>query len=178
MFLDETGSICETIDSMGWMTRAADHKATRLAVTWIRVVSIWSMSALYIAVGIRHFTDPEFFLNIVPPALPFPLELVYITGAWEVLVGVLLWHPRTRRIAGWGTIILLVVVFPANVYLSMEETPQLALGITSRQALIRLPFQLPLMLLAFWHSRQAHSTRFSVLCALLFFPTIGYFLTL
>jgi len=165
-------------DEMGWMTRAADHKATRLAVNWVRVVSIWSMSALYIAVGIRHFTAPEFFLNIVPPALPFPLELVYITGAWEVLVGVLLCFPRTRRIAGWGTLLLLVVVFPANVYLSMEEAPQLALGITRRQALIRLPFQLPLMLLAFWHSRQVHYTRFSLLCAFLFFPTIGYFLTL
>lgn len=165
-------------DEMGRMARAADHKATRLAVNWVRVVSIWSMSALYIAVGIRHFTDPEFFLNIVPPALPFPSELVYITGAWEVLVGVFLWFPRTRSIAGWGTIILLVVVFPANVYLSMEEAPQLALGITRRQALIRLPFQLPLMLLAFWHTRRVHSTRFSVLCALLFFPTIGYFLTL
>ena len=163
---------------MGWMTRAADHKATRLAVNWIRVVSIWSMSALYIAVGIRHFTAPEFFLQIVPPSLPFPLELVYITGAWEVLMGVLFWFPHTRSIAGWAAIILLVVVFPANVYLSMEEAPQLALGITRRQALIRLPFQLPLMLLALWHSRQVHSTRFSLLCALLFFPTIGYFLTL
>ena len=163
---------------MGWMTRTADHKATRLALNWIRVASIWSMSALYIAVGTRHFTDPEFFLNIVPPALPFPLELVYITGAWEVLVGVLLWLPRTRLIAGWGTLLLLVVVFPANIYLSMEEAPQLALGITRRQALIRLPFQLPLMLLAFWHSRKVHSTGFSVLCALSFFPTIVYFLTL
>ena len=163
---------------MGWITRTADHKTTRLAVKWIRVVSIWSMSALYIAVGIRHFTDPEFFLNIMPPWLPFHLDLVYITGAWEVLVGVLLWFPRARGIAGGATIILLLLVFPANVYLSMDEAPQLALGITRRQALIRLPFQLPLMLLAFWHSRQVHSTRFSALCALLFFPTIGYFLTL
>ena len=143
-----------------------------------RMLSIWSLGMMYAFVGFRHFSDPNFFIQIVPPRLPFPKELVFFTGGWEIFNGVLLFFGKTRRLAAISTVILLVTVFPANIYLALYETPQLALDITQVQALRRLPFQLTLLLLACWHSRQENTFNKNIFASLLFYPTILYFLSL
>ena len=71
----------------------------------------------FIAVGIEHFRQPQLFLGIVPPYLPAPLALVYISGFFEALGGAGLLWSRTRRISGWGLIALLVAVYPANIHM-------------------------------------------------------------
>ncbi len=52
----------------------------------------------------------------MPPWLPRPLTLVYLSGIAEVLGGVGVLFSMTRRLAGAGLIALLLAVFPANVY--------------------------------------------------------------
>ena len=75
------------------------------------------MSALFIGAGATHFVSPDFFLAIVPPALPHPHLLVAVSGAAEIAGGVgLLWRP-VRRTAAIGLIVLLVAVFPANIHM-------------------------------------------------------------
>jgi uncharacterized membrane protein len=116
----------------------------------IKLLTIGLMSFFYIATGITHFTEPEWFLKIYPPFLPFGLAAIYISGFFEVLLGILLLIPKTRYYAAWGLIILLIAVFPANIYLAytngaaMDISPELAWG--------RLPFQALLIGLAYWHS--------------------------
>ena len=119
----------------------------------IKLLTIVIMSVFYIRIGILHFTNPQYFLNIMPPYLPFHLELVYISGLIEVFLGFLLLFKKYRFYAGWGLILLLIAVFPANVYLAQSSEAQNLLGITEKTALIRLPFQLPMLLLAYWHTK-------------------------
>ena len=133
------------------------------------------MSLLYIVIGIRHFTDPDFFLKIMPPFLPFKKELVLISGFFEIAFGFLLLFHKTRFYASWGIILLLIAVFPANIYLYLSEIPQEALGFTKCQALVRMPFQIPLLIIAYWHSMESSSKSFSIFCCLIFIPTIIYF---
>ena len=64
-----------------------------------------------------HFIRPEFYLKIMPPYLPWPLGLVYLSGFFELVFGLLLLVPRFSRLTAWGIIALLIAVFPANVYL-------------------------------------------------------------
>ena len=64
-------------------------------------LTIYVMSLLYIIVGIKHFTDPVFFLQIMPSYLAHQLELVYISGFFEILFGVLLIFKVTRLYAAW-----------------------------------------------------------------------------
>ena len=111
---------------------------------------------MYVFIGIKHFTDPQYFLDIVPPQLPSKLFLVYLTGLIEVVGGVAILAPKTRKVGAYLLIFLLVSVFPANIYLYVSETPQSLLGISETDALIRMPFQIPLILLAFWHSKKNH----------------------
>ena len=107
-------------------------------------------SIFYVLVGIKHFIDPNFFLAIVPPYLPYHLELVYISGLFEILFGVMILFPKYRYWGSVGLIILLIAVFPANIYLFMSEEAQRAIEITQEIATWRLPVQGIFILVAYW----------------------------
>jgi uncharacterized membrane protein len=143
-----------------------------------KLLTIYVMSIMYIFIGIRHFTDPQYFLDIVPPQLPSKLFLVYFTGLIEVVGGAAILSTKSRKAGAYLLIFLLVSVFPANIYLYVSETPQSLLGISQKDALIRMPFQIPLILLAYWHSKKNHPKWVAYLSSLLFPPTIIYFLSI
>ena len=141
-------------------------------------LTIYVMSIMYIFIGIRHLYDPQYFLHIVPPQLPFKLFLVYVTGLIEIIGGAAILSSKTRRAGALLLVFLLVIVFPANIYLYISETPQNLLGITKTDALIRMPFQIPLIILAYWHSKKNHPAWVVYISSLVFIPTIMYFLTI
>ena len=62
-----------------------------------------------------HFVIPNRYMGIMPPWIPYPLELVYVSGVAEMLGGIGLLLVSVRRAAGIGLILLLIAVFPANV---------------------------------------------------------------
>ena len=142
-----------------------------------KLLTIYVMSFMYVFIGIRHFTNPQYFLDIVPPQLPFKLFLVYFTGLIEVIGGAAILSSKTRKAGAYLLIFLLVCVFPANIYLYVSEIPQSLLGISKMDALIRMPFQIPLILLAFWHSKENHPKWVAFVSSLVFIPTIVYFLS-
>ena len=107
-------------------------------------------SIFYVIVGIKHFIDPNFFLAIVPPYLPYHLELVYISGLFEILFGVMILFPKYRYWGSVGLIILLIAVFPANIYLFQSVEAQKAIGATQEIATWRLPIQGIFILVAYW----------------------------
>ena len=117
----------------------------------LELTSIVIMSIFYVSVGIKHFTNPSWFLMIVPPILPYKLALVYISGFFEIVLGLLLLFPSFRYIAGWGLILLLIAVFPANIYLA--QTNGAALNTTPLVAWGRLPFQFVFIAIAYWHTK-------------------------
>ena len=117
----------------------------------IKYLSLMVMGIFYISIGISHFTSPIWYVQIVPPYLPYKLELVYISGLFEILFGGMLFFKKTRFLAGWGLILLLIAVYPANIYLAqtngaaMNTIPLIAWG--------RLPVQFIFVRLAYWHSK-------------------------
>jgi uncharacterized membrane protein len=112
-----------------------------MKVTIIKSFLIIISSIFYVIVGIKHFIDPSYFLSIVPPYLPFHLELVYISGFFEVLFGIMILIPRYRYSGSIGLILLLIAVFPANIYLAQNEIAQEAIGASQEIATWRLPVQ-------------------------------------
>ena len=120
----------------------------------INKISIYIMAYFYINVGVKHFTDPNWFLHIIPPYLTsIGLELVYISGVFEILLGTLLLFSKYRKIAGYGIILLLIAVYPANIYLAFNQEPQKLIGISSFAASwVRLPIQFLLIAIAYYHA--------------------------
>ncbi|CBN57307.1 MULTISPECIES: DoxX family protein [Kamptonema] len=92
-------------------------------------------------VGVLHFVSWDQFVRIVPPQLPYPKELVYISGFFEILGGIGLLVPPVSRAAAWGLIALFIAVFPANINMAVNNIP--IDGIPQNQLLywLRLPFQ-------------------------------------
>lgn len=117
----------------------------------MKTASRWLLAVLLVAAGVLHFVRPGMYLRIMPPYLPWHLELVYLSGVAELVLGLLLLVPRYRRRAAWGVIALLVAVFPANVHLYQHQEivpgPPLV-------HLLRLPLQAVLILWAYTHTRR------------------------
>lgn len=113
--------------------------------------SRYALALLFVLAGVWHFVHPATYMAIMPPWLPQPLALVYVSGVFETLGGLGLLPSRTRRVAGWGLLALLVAVFPANVYMALIHDK---LGIPGWVAWGRLPLQLPLLWWVWQVSRQ------------------------
>lgn len=112
-----------------------------------------------IIVGITHFLRPEQYARIVPPQLPNPLSLVYISGVFEILGGIGLLIPFVSVAAAWGLIALFIAVFPANINQAIHSIP--IDGIPHHPVLywVRLPFQAVLIAWAYWYTRQPEAQR-------------------
>ncbi|KTG30743.1 DoxX family protein [Haloferax profundi] len=118
----------------------------------------YAMGALYIVAGVMHFVVPEVYVQIVPPAFPRALELVYLSGVAEVALGIGVIRPQTRRIAAWGLVALLLAIFPANVYMPtsgvvLTGVPESMQNPSDAVRWGRLPLQAVLILWAWWYTR-------------------------
>ena len=107
-------------------------------------------SIFYTIVGIKHFIEPDYFLSIIPPYLPFHIELVYISGFFEILFGLMILFPKYRYYGSIGLILLLIAVFPANIYLAQSKEAQEAIGASQQIAIWRLPIQGIFIWIAYW----------------------------
>ncbi|MBC8256852.1 MAG: DoxX family protein [Candidatus Marinimicrobia bacterium] len=117
----------------------------------IKLITIYFMSIFYIFAGVQHFANTEWFMKIMPPYIPYHTAMVYISGAFEIILGIMLLFEDIRFIAGWGLIILLIAVFPANIYAA--QTNGVAMGTSAAVAWGRLPFQAVFIAIAYWHSK-------------------------
>ena len=118
----------------------------------MRALSIYVLAILFVVAGVLHFVWPRAYARIVPPALPYPMALVYISGVGEVLGGLGLLVPSLREWAALWLVALLVAVFPANIY--MAVAPERAgFGVAPVWLWLRLPLQLVLIAWVAWAAR-------------------------
>jgi uncharacterized membrane protein len=108
----------------------------------------------YILAGINHFRVPAFYLSIIPAYLPYPALLNYAAGTCEILFGLLLIFPKTRKIAAWGIFLMLIAFLPVHIAMLGGHTKAGAITVTPIWAWIRLFFQPVLILWAWWHTRN------------------------
>ena len=118
----------------------------------VQAASVALLAAAFVAAGVLHLVKPRMFEAIVPPSLPAPRLLVYLSGVAEILGGAGLLVPAVRTWAGWGLAALLVAVFPANLYMARQSGP---LRPTRPRWLLlaRLPLQAVLIAWVLWAAR-------------------------
>jgi uncharacterized membrane protein len=124
-------------------------------MTRTKRVLLWVMAVAYGLAGFNHLMNPEFYIAIIPPGLPNPEWLNLISGLAEIVLGVFVLEPRVRSLAAWGIIALLIAIFPANVYVAIENVGLGGSG-TGAGALnwVRLPFQALLIAWAWWYTES------------------------
>ncbi len=113
------------------------------------------IALVMVMIGLSHFFSPDPFVRIVPSFLPWPLALVYISGACEIAGGIGLLPRGTRKLASWGLIALYLAVFPANINMAIHNI-QLSEGgqIPSWAMWARLPMQALFIALVWWLGRN------------------------
>ena len=113
----------------------------------------------FVGSGTLHFVAPGVFERIVPPYLPLHRELVYLSGAGELLGGLGLLSGRTRRIAGVWLVLLLLAVWPANLQMLLDARAAGRPRWWQTLLLLRLPLQIPLIVLVLRASRRQGRAR-------------------
>jgi uncharacterized membrane protein len=110
------------------------------------------LAVLFILAGILHFAFPQNYLKIMPPYLPVPLSLVYLSGAAEILGGIGLLLPSTRQLAAWGLVALLIAVLPANIHMAVDHSRFASIPLWA--CWLRIPLQLPLIYWVWLYTRR------------------------
>ncbi|GAB3642901.1 DoxX family protein [Spirosoma arcticum] len=87
----------------------------------MNTVGLYLQAFLYIAAGVNHFINPKGYLAIMPDYIPAHSLMVVTSGVAEIVLGIGLLFPATRSISAWGIVVLLIAVFPANVFMAMSN---------------------------------------------------------
>ncbi len=106
-----------------------------------------------IVVGITHFVIPEPYTKIVPAQLPYPRQLVYLSGFYEILGGIGLLVPPLSRPTAWGLIALFIAVFPANINMAVNHIKLEHIPDSPWFHVVRLPLQAVLIAWAWWYTK-------------------------
>lgn len=130
----------------------------------IKDALLWVMGGFYVLAGMLHFAAPEFYLQMMPPALPWHGALVALSGIAEIALGILVLIPATRTQAAWGIIALLCAVYPANIYMAVYDIPltsrpEWMSQPTAAQQWLRLPLQFVLMAWAWGYTQPDEAAR-------------------
>jgi len=86
-----------------------------------RKISTALLALFFVSVGVLHFLKPGEFVRAMPPYIPYHLEMVYISGVFEILGGIGVMIPKVRKAAGYGLLALLIAVFPANIHMALHD---------------------------------------------------------
>ena len=125
----------------------------------MRTFALYALALFFVLAGVNHFLVPAPYVAMMPAALPAPWALVYISGVAEILGGLGLLHPRTRRLAAWGLIALLVAVFPANLNMAINDLPLGERDLPQWALWARLPLQLLMIAWCWMFTRRETPAR-------------------
>ena len=117
----------------------------------LKKLALLGLGVFFVGAGVNHFVNPDFFVGIMPPYLPAHLALVYLSGLFEILGGILVLVSRIRAVAGWGLVVLLLAIFPANIHMALS--PELFPDMSTAALYARLPFQAVFLAWAYWATR-------------------------
>lgn len=120
--------------------------------SYSRSTAVKWLAAFFIVGGTLHFIFPASYARIIPPWMPMPLLMVWISGVFEIAGGLGVLDLRLHRAAGWGLIALSLAVFPANVQMFLNAHAGHHSMAAQALLLLRLPLQIPLI---YWIWRAA-----------------------
>jgi uncharacterized membrane protein len=86
------------------------------------------------------------FANMLPDFIPFKIALVYISGVYELIAGlVLIFNLKFKRLVATSLLLYLFCTLPINIHSSLQ-----GIGIGSEYGPMYLWFRIPLQIFWFW----------------------------
>ena len=113
-----------------------------------------ALAVMFLFTGASHFSSMKYdLLAMIPNPLPRGLWVIYATGALEIAGAIGLLIPRLRRLAAVCLALLLVALFPANVYAALQDIP--LRGKPPTPLWLRAPMQLFWIGMLWWTTIRA-----------------------
>jgi uncharacterized membrane protein len=109
----------------------------------LKLILKFLFALFFVLAGFNHFFSTTFYLHIMPSYLPWHPLLVYLSGLFEIVLGILLLIPKFTQMAAWGLIALLIAVFPANIQMAVNH--ELYQEYNAAALWLRLPLQFMLI---------------------------------
>ena len=82
----------------------------------VTVTAVLLLGIFFILGGVNHFINPQFYLPLIPDYFPYHSFFNYASGAGEVLAGVAVLIPYTRKAGCYAILFLLIVFIPSHIY--------------------------------------------------------------
>lgn len=123
------------------------------------------LSLFFIFTSIGHFISTEEMAAMLPPSVPYRIEIIYLTGILELLGAIGVWIPRLTRLTGLLLILMLIGLLPANVYSALNRVDFGGHGAGPAYLLVRVPFQLLVIWWTYfateqdWFQRKAETSK-------------------
>ena len=121
----------------GWATATLRFDA--------RTRARFALSLFFAFTGIGHFIKTAELVAMLPPAMPFRLEAVYVTGILEVLGAIVIWMAHWRKLTRWFLIAMLCAFLPVNIYAAFQRVDFGGHELGPAYLLARVPVQLLLI---------------------------------
>lgn len=112
------------------------------------------LSLFFLFTSVGHFIRTEEMAEMLPPAIPYRVEVIYITGVLEFLGAIGVWIPGLVRVTGVCLILMMVGILPANIYSAINHVEFGGHGAGPAYLLVRLPFQLFLIWWIYFATKQ------------------------
>ena len=100
------------------------------------------LSLFFLVTALAHFVRPQAMAEMLPPSVPYRVELIYLTGVFELLGAIGVWIPKLTKLAGLCLILMLIAVLPANIYSAFERVEFGGHSAGPLYLLLRIPFQI------------------------------------
>lgn len=137
-----------------------DYKMFNFPLTRLRKTGLFLLISLFILTGLSHFKNPDLYVSIMPPYLPLRHELSLIAGSFEILGAVGLLFSKTRRISGYGLVLLLISIFPANIYMALN--PEYFPNYAPLYLYLRLPLQFIFISWVYWATLRKKAIGYAI----------------
>lgn len=125
----------------------------------LRKIGFYALVVFYVIAGVNHFINPGFYLDLIPPYLPWHEAINILSGLAEILLGLALLIPSLRQKAVWAIVLMLIAFIPAHVYfIQIGSCVEGGLCTTALMAWLRLVLIHPLLLLWAWSYRNYGKT--------------------
>jgi len=132
------------------LLRGVGSLGVRRLSSW-REAGLIAVAIMFVFTGSTHFSAMKHeYAAMLPGTLSGNIGLIYLTGALQIAGAVGLLISRTRSLAGICLVLLLVAMFPGNVYAAVNEVP--FRGEPPTPLWLRTPIQLLFIGMVLWTS--------------------------
>ena len=138
--------------------RAVGLLGVRLLSSW-KAAGLLAVVIMFLFTGSTHFTSmKQDYVAMLPGFVPMKVSIIHLTGVLQIMGAIGLLVPRTRRLAGIGLALLLIGMFPGNVYAALNDVP--FRGEPPTPLWLRTPIQIFYIGMVLWTSTKRHTEKF------------------